>query len=560
MNINSQHFQKVLFILLTFSVVFSVNAFQKETEYVTIRPEVNNDVLSNPGIGFTTMGAFDGEVQGYPKSTVAYFRWYWNKIMPAEDVYDWSVIDEVITKARIKGQRLACGIMPVNGTGAPQWYIDLGANGFDYVSESGKQNWMPDHNDPLFMEHFGKLIEEFAKRYDGHPDIDHVDMRSLGHWGEWHFAFVNPTPTVRPEIRRALVDIFIDNFKKTPLLMLIGGSDELTYSIFKGTGWRADCLGDMGFWGSDWNHMEYFYQQALDAANANDAWRHAPVAFESCGVMQDWLDKGYDVDFIFNEALRWHCSIFNNKSSAVPTEWLDETNEFLKKMGYRFRLRYIRLPADVTIGDSIKIETEWENVGVAPIYRKYLLAFKLQGILDNEPIMMKVQNNDFDIRTWLPGIHKYHFDFEIPSDTTPGRYKFSVALLDSIKMEPAVKLANMGIDANGWYDLFEYKMDEGKMQIIVTESKLSQNYPNPFNSGTTIDYQLDISSNVKIEIYNIEGQLIKLLISEYKTSGYYSLTWDGTNDNGVKVPSGTYIYRIKTGGGFVKEKKMVYIK
>ena len=118
----------------------------------------------------------------------------------------------------------------------------------------------------------------------------------------------------------------------------------------------------------------------------------------------------------------------------------------------------------------------------------------------------------------------------------------------------------MGIDENGWYDLFEYKMDEGKMQIFVTESKILQNYPNPFNSNTTIDYQLDISSNVKIEIYNIEGQLIKLLISDYKPSGYYSLTWDGTNDNGIKVPSGTYIYRIKTDGGFVKEKKMVYIK
>ena len=83
MTINSKHFQKVLFILLTFSIVLSVNAFQIDIEYVTIRPEIYNDVLSNPGIGFTTMGAFDGEVQGYPKSTISYFRWYWDKIMPA---------------------------------------------------------------------------------------------------------------------------------------------------------------------------------------------------------------------------------------------------------------------------------------------------------------------------------------------------------------------------------------------------------------------------------------------------------------------------------------------
>ena len=560
MNIKLQKFRNLSFIVLILSVVLIVYSFQSETENITIRPQAYNEVLSNPGIGFTTMSAFDGEVQGYPKSTIAYFRWYWDKIMPAQDVYDWTVIDEVITKARLHGQRLACGIMPVNGTGAPQWYIDLGANGFDYVSESGKQNWMPDHNDPLYLEHYGKLIKEFAKRYDGHPDIDHVDMRSLGHWGEWHFSFVHPTPTVRPEIRRALVDIFIDNFKKTPLLMLIGGGDELAYSISKGTGWRADCLGDMGFWGSDWNHMEDFYQQALDAANANNAWAHAPVAFESCGVMQDWFDKGYDVEFIFSEALRWHCSVFNNKSSAVPPEWWDETNEFLKKMGYRFILRSIKFPADIEIGDIIKIETEWENVGVAPIYRQYLLAFKLQNVMGGEPVMMKLQGSEVDIRTWLPGIHHYHFDFEIPETITPGRYKFAVALLDSNTMEPAIKLANAGLNANGWYDLFEYKMEQGKMHIIVTEPDLSQNYPNPFNESTTINYQLNFSTNVEIKIYNTEGQLIKLLVSEFKPSGYYAVTWDGTNDKGEKIPSGTYIYRIKIGESFEKAKKMTYLK
>ncbi len=44
-----------------------------------------------------------------------------------------------------------------------------------------------------------------------------------------------------------------------------------------GTGWRADCLGDMGGFSSTWNHMEDFYQQALDQAEANDAWKKAPV-------------------------------------------------------------------------------------------------------------------------------------------------------------------------------------------------------------------------------------------------------------------------------------------
>jgi hypothetical protein len=223
-------------------------------------------------------------------------------------------------------------------------------------------------------------------------------------------------------------------------------------------------------------------------------------------------------------------------------------------------LRSIKLPADIEIGDKNKIETEWENVGVAPIYRQYLLAFKLQNIMGGEPLMMKLQGSEVDIRTWLPGIHQYYFDFEIPETITPGRYKFAVALLDSNTMEPAIKLANAGLNANGWYDLFEYKMEQGKMHIIVTEPDLSQNYPNPFNESTTINYQLNFSTNVEIKIYNTEGQLIKLLVSEFKPSGYYAVTWDGTNDKGEKIPSGTYIYRIKIGESFEKAKKMTYLK
>jgi hypothetical protein len=49
--------------------------------------------------------------------------------------------------------------------------------------------------------------------------------------------------------------------------------DTLAYATGKGTGWRADCLGDLGFFSDTWNHM--------------DAWKRGPVAWESCGVMQE---------------------------------------------------------------------------------------------------------------------------------------------------------------------------------------------------------------------------------------------------------------------------------
>ena len=454
----------ILFFIITSGLIFAQTGFRGNADRETVWPNIIDDVLHNPGVGFTTAGSFDGDVEGYPKSTLAYWRWYWEVIEPENGVYRWDIIDDTIEKAKSRGQRVGLGIMPSNGRlGVPKWYRELGAKGFEYVPEanvnSGKKNWMPDHNDPLYLKYMSRIVKEFAKRYDGHPDVDHIDIRSLGHWGEWHFGFIKPRPTVKPEIRRALVDIYVDNFKKTPVLMLIGGKEELAYALKKGAGWRADCLGDLGYWGPDWNHMNNSYQQALDEADGNDAWKHAPVAFESCGVMQKWADNGYDVDFIFNEALRWHCSIFNNKSSPVPPRWWGAIEKFLKRLGYRFVLQYITLPVEAKSGGILKIESVWENLGVAPAYRNYIVAFKLQPLRRRSGgKLIEDSNYNLDIRKWLPGKHKLSLDLAIPSSFRPGRYIFSVALLDPYTKKPAVKLAIEGRDSHGWYGLSEIEI------------------------------------------------------------------------------------------------------
>ena len=438
--------------------------FRGNPDRNTVWPKAMDDVLYNPGMGFTTANSYDGDVPGYPKSTIAYWGWYWEAIEPEDGQFRWDKIDDAIETARSRGQRTAIRLMPTNGgPGAPEWYRKLGAKGFDYVPEAnvdtGVVNWMPDHNDPLYLKHMGRLVKAFGERYDGHPDLDHVDMRSLGHWGEWHFAFVKPRPTVKPEIRRALVDIYLDNFKKTPLIMLIGGGDELAYAVSKGAGWRADCLGDLGYWGPRWNHMKDRYQQALDAADANDAWKRAPAVFEACGVMQKWSDEGYDVEFIFNEALRWHCSIFNGKSSPVPPRWWGATERFLKRMGYRFVLRCLTHPLKVKAGEALKLETEWENLGVAPPYRNYTVAFELRPLGQRGSKAGAVRfTSDADLRTWLPGRYDLTLDFSVPSDLSPGRYHLMLALLDPFTNEPAVRLAIEGRDSQGWHGLSELEV------------------------------------------------------------------------------------------------------
>ncbi len=94
---------------------------------------------------------------------------------------------------------------------------------------------------------------------------------------------------------------------------------------------------------------------------------------------------------------------------------------------------------------------------------------------------------------------------------------------------------------------------------IIPEFLLSQNYPNPFNPNTKIEYEIPQSGIVKINIYDISGKLIRKLINEQKNTGKYLVTWDGRNDSGKTVSSGTYFYQIIS-GNFVQAKKMILLK
>ncbi|MFC1726714.1 Ig-like domain-containing protein [candidate division KSB1 bacterium] len=88
---------------------------------------------------------------------------------------------------------------------------------------------------------------------------------------------------------------------------------------------------------------------------------------------------------------------------------------------------------------------------------------------------------------------------------------------------------------------------------------LDQNYPNPFNPETTISFDVPRSSFVSLKIYSILGQEVKTLVSGHKAVGKNTVKWDGTNNNGIKVNSGIYIYRLNA-EGVTFTRKMVLVK
>ncbi len=94
---------------------------------------------------------------------------------------------------------------------------------------------------------------------------------------------------------------------------------------------------------------------------------------------------------------------------------------------------------------------------------------------------------------------------------------------------------------------------------LPEDLQLLQNYPNPFNPQTLIAYTLPEDSYIKLTIYNVLGQKVKVLVDEYQSAGTKNVIWDGRNKNGERVTSGIYFYKLQA-GNFVQTKKMSVVK
>lgn len=89
--------------------------------------------------------------------------------------------------------------------------------------------------------------------------------------------------------------------------------------------------------------------------------------------------------------------------------------------------------------------------------------------------------------------------------------------------------------------------------------RLSTNYPNPFNPATSISYHLERTAQVALSIFDVSGRLVRLLDSGIREAGDHMKSWDGRNDSGNAVPSGTYFYSLEAGGA-QETKKMTLVR
>ena len=443
---------------------------------VRVTPGQTDEILANPGVGWETFNRSSREDKNLPAwipSTIYYGRWGWGKLEPQPGKIDTDFLDGELKKSRDAGQKLAFRVMCCstykNRPYLPDWLKKVGGRVLvlNHAEVTGLP--VPDFDDPVALKYHLDFIRRLGARYDGHPDLDHVDLGSVGWWGEWHMSRSKLGKMPTQENQMKIVNAYLESFKRTPLVMLLNGKECTIYATQHGAGWRIDSMGDLGSFSAKWNHMRNAYPLWIQETKVQEVWKTAPIAYEPPNDISEMVEKQFPLRWIFNYALALHGSSYNGKSGTMPSDekFQSELKRFLQRLGYRLVLDELKHPAQAQPGSPFEIAMKWQNTGSAPCYKPYQLAYRLT----NDKGYQKVIVSPLTVNHWLPGtIELFNADFfeqpkdlppgpvyqvmdtvKLPDDILPGEYTVSVGVVEAGHEQPVVRLGNIGRNQEGWY-------------------------------------------------------------------------------------------------------------
>ena len=274
------------------------------------------------------------------------------------------------------------------------------------------------------------------------------------------------------ENRKKIVDAYLPAFQKTPLVMLVNGQECTTYAVQHGAGWRADCDGGPGQFLTNVVPHARCLPQMMREAKAEDAWNKGPdclgTAAGRCGVGGEGPAVALDLQLRTGLVM---ASYFSGKSASLPDseKFRPELERFLRRLGYRLVLKELKHPATVRPGEKLQLTMKWQNVGSAPCYKPYRVAYRLANDQGYEQVIV----GTVSVNKWLPGsIELFTEEFfqepadlppgevvdvadsiQLPHDLSPGTYTLSIAVVGTEDTKPLVRLGIKGRAEDGWYPL-----------------------------------------------------------------------------------------------------------
>ena len=494
--------RNILFLLLGFTAMF---AQASQVEYY---PRELNTRLHNPHMGWYYIdncypGVVDaGRSLPYIQDGTAWQEIGiiavlsdWAAIETADNVYDWSLLDQSIQFWSSKGKtirlRFATDTMITNGrlvedSGCPQWVYDLGV---PYMTrdEWGINIRIPDYTHAIYQQKLTEFCQAFADHMAQYDNIECIDVRTYGTWGEWHSGYDYADVATRRQALKFLMDVWVQAFA--------GRSTKTRFFLSDSYEWRTDLApnGTAIYDSPAPTYEEYVYNSAFDygfdlpnvcaerdgiAIAVKEGYdnRHMleffrstrkPLTMEIGGTFQQYdtgQKAGYDALSAIDEALMYHPNYITlmgwdmgggDPATAPVIGFYNQEKDGMIKyahmnMGYRLTGTKFSYPSSIAAGQTLAIDHEWINWAMGRLYIPYPVAFYL---MQGEKIFWRGVDPSFDQSAMVRGeVYECQSRFTVPTVGLPeGDYDLRVAFVDAQSFEPAILLDMEGGDVGKRY-------------------------------------------------------------------------------------------------------------
>ena len=367
-------------------VLLGVTCALQADESVTIRTKDTGAALVNPGMGWT-MHFYSNVPTNYgsplspadtlddfPGLSTVYLRLPWAYLEPEEGKYNWAILDTPAQRWIDKGKRIALRLTCSENWmkyATPEWVKNAGAKGTFYQMNKGRvaesNTWDPFFDDPVYLKKLDAFLAAAAKRYDGNPNVEFIDVGTYGLWGEGHTFMSSQQDSF--EIQKLHIDLHLKHFKKTLLCI----SDDYAghnkpglhfpitdYALSQGVTLRDDSILVQPPPRS-WYHAEM----------AQEFWPKFPVILEHEHYAGSKKRGAWSGELLLKSVEDYHASFMSIHGAprSILTENRETIDKINQRMGYRLQPVEVTWPQAVEIGKAtFMVKWTWSNKGVAPCH------------------------------------------------------------------------------------------------------------------------------------------------------------------------------------------------
>ena len=468
------------------AVLLSITCALHADESVTVKPQDTGVALLNPGMGWTmhfysnvptNYGAQlspADTLDDFPGLSTVYLRLPWAFIEPEEGKYNWAILDTPAQRWIAKGKRVALRLTCSENWmkyATPEWVKNAGAKGTFYEFNKGRvdqsNTWDPFFDDPIFLRKLDVFLAALAKRYDGNPNIEFIDVGTYGMWGEGHTHMSSQQDSF--EIQKLHIDLHLKHVKKTLLCISDDFAGYITpglhfpitdYALSRGVTVRDDSIlvhPPPNAWCHD--------------GMAQAFWPKLPVILEHEHYAGSKARGAWDGGLLLKAVEDYHASFMS--IHGIPRDILGENRQAIdninQRMGYRLQPLEVTWLKTVEIGAaSFKVNWTWANKGVAPCYPG---GFPCLTLKDAEGGIVSVLSDEsLDMRSLKVGppgaapvttlVSEFAIGLVAPT-TKPGTYDLFISV-GSRDGTPQIALPLTGDDGQRRYRLGSVTLENRK--------------------------------------------------------------------------------------------------